>query len=94
MQPILLSHLTFLIQHSAPSIRAAAARARMRGTRPGAAVRAPTDLAWSPCSSPPQRERVKARGGRSAPLMANGEIVGNRSVARARRKRRSVAEPA
>ena len=33
---------------------------------PGAAVRARTGPAWSPSSSPPQRERVKARGERSA----------------------------
>ena len=52
--------------HSAPSIRAAAC-ARARGIRPwSAAVRARTGLAWSPSSSPPQRERVKARGERRA----------------------------
>ena len=52
--------------HSAPSIRAAAC-ARARGIRPwSAAVRARTGPAWSPSSSPPQRERVKARGERSA----------------------------
>jgi hypothetical protein len=44
------------------------ARARARHPSLGAAVRAPTGPAWSPSSSPPQRERVKARGERSAPV--------------------------
>jgi hypothetical protein len=43
-------------------------RARARHPSLGAAVRAPTGPAWSPSSSPPQRERVKARGERSAPV--------------------------
>ena len=45
------------------------ARARARHPSLGAAVRAPTGPAWSPSSSPPQRERVKARGERSAPVV-------------------------
>jgi hypothetical protein len=52
--------------HTTPSIRAAAC-ARARGIRPwSAAVRARTGPAWSQSSSPPQRERFKARGERSA----------------------------